>query len=37
MKEEGLGTEGDFIVAGYNSPWVPWFIARNEILIKIKT
>ena len=37
LKEEGLETEGDFIVAGYNPPWVPGFIARNEILIKIKT
>jgi len=36
LKEEGLETEGDFIVAGYNPPWVPGFIARNEILIKIK-
>ena len=37
LEEEGLKTEGDFIVAGYNPPWVPGFIARNEILIKIKT
>ena len=37
LEEEGLETEGDFIVAGYNPPWVPWVIARNEILIKIKT
>lgn len=37
LEEEGIETEGDFIVAGYNPPWVPGFIARNEILIKIKT
>jgi hypothetical protein len=37
LDEAGLETEGDFIVAGYNPPWVPGFIARNEILIKIKT
>jgi hypothetical protein len=36
LKEEGLETEGDFIVAGYNPPWVPGFFARNEIMIKIK-
>jgi len=36
LEEEGLETEGGFIVAGYNPPWVPGFLARNEILIKIK-
>jgi hypothetical protein len=37
LKEQGIETEGDFIVAGYNPPWVPGFLARNEILISIKT
>ena len=36
LEEEGLETEGDFIVAGYNPPWVPGFLARNEVMIKIK-
>jgi hypothetical protein len=36
LGEQGLETEGDFIVAGYNPPWVPGFLARNEILIQIK-
>ena len=36
LKEEGLETEGDFIVAGYNPPWIPGFLARNEVLIKIQ-
>jgi hypothetical protein len=36
MEEQGLTTEGDFIVAGYSPPWVPGFLARNEVLIKIK-
>jgi len=36
LQEQGLKTEGDYIVAGYNPPWIPGFIARNEILIKIK-
>jgi effector-binding domain-containing protein len=37
LEEQGLETEGDFIVAGYNPPWVPGFLARNEVLIQIKT
>ncbi len=36
LDEQGLETEGDFIVAGYNPPWVPGFLARNEVLIQIK-
>jgi len=36
LEEQGLQTEGDFIVAGYNPPWVPGFLARNEVLIQIK-
>lgn len=37
LQEQGLETEGDFIVAGYNPPWVPGFLARNEVLIQIKS
>ena len=37
LEAQGFETEGDFIVAGYNPPWVPVFLARNEILIQIKT
>ncbi len=37
LLEQDLETEGDFIVAGYNPPWVPGFLARNEVLIPIKT
>jgi hypothetical protein len=36
LEEQGIETEGDFIVAGYNPPWVPGFLARNEVLIQIK-
>ena len=36
LREQGLETEGEYIVAGYNPPWIPGFITRNEILIKIK-
>lgn len=37
LQAQGLETEGDFIVAGYNPPWVPGFMARNEVLIQTKT
>jgi len=37
LEEQSIETEGDFIVAGYNPPWVPGFLARNEVLIPIKT
>jgi hypothetical protein len=37
LDEQGLETEGDFIVAGYNPPWVPGFLARSEVLIQIKS
>ena len=36
LREQGLETEGDHIVAGYNPPWVPGFFARNEVLIRIR-
>jgi len=36
IMDEGLETEGDFIIAGYNPPWIPGFLARNEVMIKIK-
>ena len=36
LEQQGLETEGDFIIAGYNPPWVPGFLARNEVLVKIK-
>ena len=36
LEREGLEIEGDFIVAGYNPPWIPWFLARNEVMIVIR-
>lgn len=36
LAEQEIETEGDFIVAGYNPPWVPGFLARNEVLIQIR-
>ena len=35
IAQEGLKAMGEFIVARYNPPWVPWFLARNEVMIKI--
>ena len=35
LLEQGLEGEGDFIVAGYSPPWVPGFLARNEVLIQV--
>ncbi len=36
IEQEGFVPEGDFIVARYNPPWVPWFLARNEVMIQIQ-
>jgi hypothetical protein len=36
LAEKELEMEGEYIIAGYNPPWVPGFLARNEVLIKIK-
>jgi hypothetical protein len=36
MTEYGMEGEGDPIVAGYNPPWIPGFMARNEVMIKVK-
>jgi len=36
LEEQGIETEGDFIIAGYNPPWVPGILARNEVMVKIK-
>ena len=37
IAQEGLEAEGEFHVARYNPPWVPWFLARNEVMIQIKS
>ncbi len=36
LKKEGIQAAGEFVVAGYDPPWVPWFLARNEVMIPIK-
>lgn len=35
LEKEGFETNGDYIVAGYNPPWVPWFLTRNEVMIEV--
>jgi effector-binding domain-containing protein len=37
IQERGLTIVGDPIWARYNSPFTPWFLRRNEILIPIDT
>jgi hypothetical protein len=37
ISQEGLEAQGVFIVARYNPPWVPWFLARNEVMIQIRS
>jgi len=36
LQTQGMETEGDFIIAGYNPPWVPGIFARNEVLVQLK-
>lgn len=35
LEKAGLETDGDFTVAGYNPPWVPGFLARNEVIASL--
>jgi hypothetical protein len=35
--QKGFEAQGEFIVARYNPPWVPWFLARNEVMIQIRS
>jgi hypothetical protein len=37
LKKEKIQPIGDFIAAGYNPPWVPWFLAHNEVMIEVET
>ena len=36
LSRNKIRTEGEHVVAGYNPPWVPWFLARNEVIVNIK-
>ena len=35
LTKENIKTDGIFVIAGYNPPWIPGFLARNEVMIKI--
>ncbi|MSP06946.1 MAG: heme-binding protein [Candidatus Fonsibacter sp.] len=35
IKEKGLKIEDHAIYAGYNAPWTPWFLKRNEVLFRL--
>jgi hypothetical protein len=35
LADQGLGHDEEFIVAGYNPPWVPGFLARNEVMVRL--
>jgi hypothetical protein len=36
LANENISTDNEFVIAGYNPPWIPGFLARNEVMIKIK-
>ena len=36
IKEQGLSPIDEFTVAGYNPPWVPGFLARNEVIVSVE-
>jgi len=35
VKQENLNAGDSFQVARYNPPWTPWFLRRNEVIVKI--
>lgn len=35
IEKEGMKAKGEASVAGYNPPFVPWFLKHNEILIEV--
>ncbi len=35
VEKEDYQSKGEIIVARYNPPWVPWFLARNEVLVEL--
>ena len=36
IEKENLIPVGEFITAGYNPPWVPAFLARSEVMIRVQ-
>ena len=35
LAKEKLKARGGFITARYNPPWIPWFMRRNEIIVRV--
>ena len=35
-KKQGLQLKGEFVVAGYAPPWVPGFLAHNEVMVEVR-
>ena len=35
VEAQGQQIQDDFLVAGYDPPWVPWFLARNEVMVRV--
>ena len=36
LKADGIETQGSMAYAGYNAPWTPPWMTRNEVLIEVK-
>lgn len=37
LARDGVVAEGSTAYAGYNAPWTPPWMMRNEVLVEIKT
>ena len=37
LESNGLQGEGDYLIAGYDPPFIPPFFQRNEVLIRLKS
>jgi hypothetical protein len=36
LRRDGIAAEGDVSYAGYNAPWTPPWMVRNEVMVEIK-
>ena len=37
LRDEGLSPEGEIFYAGYDPPYTPGFLRRNEVLVQVKS